>query len=1305
MNYTTSQVGRKAQVKSNGLTKASRLFKKSRFQNLRGGKGPVEPIPANSAAVNITSHLSMSNVDTRGHRKISREEFEAEPDEQEREREGQSQGKENDTRTHDNTPDNTNDRATTPALPTPQDDTQMLQEHTRQLAQSRQKPFSVAKESTQASVVSRLFTPVVEFVEAKLHEMGRVVDGPVDVGHVLQHSGARQLNQATRQRGHLQALGVSHTLLSLPSSVPVSSADAIASTALSHGVAASQPVAFKLQLSQSPLVQNLVTSYRRAAANKDRNTCAHILSTLAESFTRQQLNEWVFSGSADHPDAIIISRHTFKTARSNSLGFGAGNVAPNVKHIRRRIKDDKFGGTDTLSYQHCVDFLSLFHVHQSYGTSLSHLSSGKVIELARVERTTDTDTIRRLYYESCTDCVIRSAGGSDVNIEPVPAAHLETILDALSGGAENSNQAALDSVYCKFGLQNFDLFHRFISIITVGRPELCSTLSGACKRISLFLRKEYCNHIFDESECVNHSKSRAFSDGSDGDGEDVSGGTGTSEASVCEECEQINRFLLDLEAAVDTAILNPHEESKDELHCYLRDTLVRNLDIYVGHLLRKSHEVALDQRVIDSLDKDTDCVVVIDYKMKVLSLVWRESMAHFYGKRGISLLGVAIVRYKTAAEVQQQHDAEEQRDRRSSNQLFFSETITEFYDLATDDATEDGWASSHGLFAVLKEYKSKNPHIKNAVVLSDGAATFSGTEFFCMLAQLGALTGIYIIMHIVKEAGTGKSFLDAHFAYLMQLLLKLVADGRGNNDIKCASDLVRVLTMGKGIANSVAIHGVLKNRPSKKSVAVSTSSTNAEAESSVNLNAEGVNNNDEDEEGEGDGDEFSDEYSQFRRLKGLEKYHQRCYSYDATGNCTDVQLSRLPLYSDVADKILPYSEILSCCPNKTTFTVAEMTSCITAHFHRAQYANGDSSHTHSHSHIGPQLAQTTVDRAARSEAALSRKSAAADRYQAQIARYDTQHRISLSHSTLHHCTKEGCNFFSNTVSGLTRHMNNQDEDAHFCSTAHAKYGNAFMSTLRYTDTDALKLYCQHKTAQVAPTSSKATILDATRVERLITAEEYNALYPAYSNRVSLSGAQLWHVGGGHRKKAKQVRKTAAACAFTVFVKGRGEADVDGGNKSLPSECVKAMFLHGTVEGSTIFCETDTDRNFMAHNNPPARSFKLHQLLSEDQLKAELRKPYSALVKSAKTVAAREAEQLAQSVDPLRRAIFKSQTVTLKRKWSVLVERYSQRGDLDQAIAGMLLQDTENILLADRRLLLLDFLNETGRSVQDVQLFL
>lgn len=98
----------------------------------------------------------------------------------------------------------TEDRAATPVPLFPQGDTQLLQQHARQLALSRQKPFSTAKESTQILVISRLFAPVVEFVKTKLQEMGRVIDGPVDVGHVLQRSStlwsstAEQCNKTAR---------------------------------------------------------------------------------------------------------------------------------------------------------------------------------------------------------------------------------------------------------------------------------------------------------------------------------------------------------------------------------------------------------------------------------------------------------------------------------------------------------------------------------------------------------------------------------------------------------------------------------------------------------------------------------------------------------------------------------------------------------------------------------------------------------------------------------------------------------------------------------------------------------------------------------------------------------------------------------------------------------------------------------------------------------------------------------------------------------------------------------------------------
>lgn len=103
---------------------------------------------------------------------------------------------------------------------------------------------------------------------------------------------------------------------------------------------------------------------------------------------------------------------------------------------------------------------------------------------------------------------------------------------------------------------------------------------------------------------------------------------------MCPQCQSIGHFLLDLERALADAVLHPLEETKEELAAYLADTLVTHLDIYIGHLVRKIHETDMEQKIFSSLEPNTQCVITMDYKMKILSMVWRESMSHFFGKRG-----------------------------------------------------------------------------------------------------------------------------------------------------------------------------------------------------------------------------------------------------------------------------------------------------------------------------------------------------------------------------------------------------------------------------------------------------------------------------------------------------------------------------------------------------------------------------------------------------------------------------------------------------------------------------------------------
>lgn len=152
-----------------------------------------------------------------------------------------------------------------------------------------------------------------------------------------------------------------------------------------------------------------------------------------------------------------------------------------------------------------------------------------------------------------------------------------------------------------------------------------------------FLRKEYPDHIFPQSSCHSHSKARAFYDGEDENGD---GGTDdrTFDPDVCVECGAVSRFIEDVRRAALSATLHPEEESVEDLLEYLKSTLVHHMIIFIGHIVRKTHELGMEQKVFDALDRPTQCVVHADYKMKILSVEYRESMSHFFGKRGKFIL-------------------------------------------------------------------------------------------------------------------------------------------------------------------------------------------------------------------------------------------------------------------------------------------------------------------------------------------------------------------------------------------------------------------------------------------------------------------------------------------------------------------------------------------------------------------------------------------------------------------------------------------------------------------------------------------
>jgi len=140
-----------------------------------------------------------------------------------------------------------------------------------------------------------------------------------------------------------------------------------------------------------------------------------------------------------------------------------------------------------------------------------------------------------------------------------------------------------------------------------------------------------------------------------------------------------------------------------------------------------------------------------------------------------------------------------------------------------DNATENGRAVAANLESVLKEYKTRyeNKHVTEYILLTDGAGCYSGTFLFLDVILAFVLIGMRCIGHLITEAGTGKTILDTHFAYLMKVLLGFVVRGDGSShDLRNAGDIAWAIMSGRGIANTICVEYIFDrstfNAPTKK---------------------------------------------------------------------------------------------------------------------------------------------------------------------------------------------------------------------------------------------------------------------------------------------------------------------------------------------------------------------------------------------------------------------------------------------------------------------------------------------------------
>jgi hypothetical protein len=174
---------------------------------------------------------------------------------------------------------------------------------------------------------------------------------------------------------------------------------------------------------------------------------------------------------------------------------------------------------------------------------------------------------------------------------------------------------------------------------------------------------------------------------------------------------------------------------------------------YVSHLIRK-HRSSRAQLLLTSLLAAYEAFLWIDYKAKPLSRQHREPQGASFGKKGMSLFGLAAM-FSVPANWSGPllEDVEREGD-----------MIIAHIRVCCDDSDQSVWHSLQVLTTALLLLRSTYPWLNYGPIYTDGAVNFKSLLFPLMFPDIYEKTGFRITNQLLPEAGDGKDRCDRDFA-------------------------------------------------------------------------------------------------------------------------------------------------------------------------------------------------------------------------------------------------------------------------------------------------------------------------------------------------------------------------------------------------------------------------------------------------------------------------------------------------------------------------------------------------------------
>lgn len=425
----------------------------------------------------------------------------------------------------------------------------------------------------------------------------------------------------------------------------------------------------------SPVIAICRTLAQTILSKKNPKERRPLLSIVASSVSKAKAESEVFMNEKK------FTPREWAQAKKHAMYPGVGEPVKDVHFFRRQLENDTVD--EFMEWLFAADLLQSL----SFGHKVISYSNGYHVSIESVKRKQRIRQIVREYVstwrkefseeveidgERCEkrcpktklQC-LRTGKHESQRCKFTPDNKLspstvERILNQITSGNMKSLRG-LDNTYVEKGSDSFLAMKGIVKKLSnvCSHDEegqaMATALLSKIDEVDLFHKVGFPRHLGDKnSQYICTCLDCGFFHKDDEDDEDDGENPCKKDHScgICKECKDSFNLFAELFEFYSRTYTRLHEHNilphkkcvEDDMLSWLEEIRggLRNLYEYRRHVAQKEDEAAFDKDFYRDLDEDV-AIIIMDYKMKILSSYFREKQVDWFSKRGFSCLGAMII--------------------------------------------------------------------------------------------------------------------------------------------------------------------------------------------------------------------------------------------------------------------------------------------------------------------------------------------------------------------------------------------------------------------------------------------------------------------------------------------------------------------------------------------------------------------------------------------------------------------------------------------------------------------------------------